>query len=41
MEASNVHYVLVEEIFTGGKCQSKSDAENGAARQALKHLKPK
>ena len=27
--------------FTSGKCQSKSDAENGAARQALKHLKPK
>ena len=27
--------------FTSGKCQSKSDAENGAARQALKHLKLK
>ena len=24
--------------FTSGKCQSKSDAENGAAKQALKHF---
>ena len=26
-------------VFISSKCQSKSDAENGAARQALKHLK--
>ena len=25
--------------FTSGKCQSKSDAENAAAKQALKHFK--
>ena len=25
-------------VFTSRKCQSKSDAENGAAKQALKHL---
>ena len=25
-------------IFTSRKCQSKSDAENGAAKQALKHF---
>ena len=24
--------------FTSSKCQSKSDAENGAAKQALKHF---
>ena len=28
-------------VFTSGKCQSKSDAENGAARQVLKHIKSK
>ena len=27
-----------ETIFTSGECQSKSDAENGAAKQALKHF---
>lgn len=26
-------------VFTSSKCQSKPDAENGAARQALKHFK--
>ena len=25
-------------VFTSRKCQSKSDAENGAAKQALKHI---
>ena len=25
-------------VFTSRKCQSKSDAENGAAKQALKHF---
>ena len=25
-------------VFTSGECQSKSDAENGAAKQALKHF---
>ena len=26
-------------VFTSSKCQSKSDAENEAAKQALKHFK--
>ena len=26
-------------VFTSNKCQSKSDAENAAAKQALKHFK--
>ena len=25
-------------VFTSRRCQSKSDAENGAAKQALKHF---
>ena len=28
-----------ENVFTSGKCQSKSEAENEAAEQALKHFK--
>ena len=28
-----------ESVFTSSKCQSKSEAENEAAKQALKHFK--